>query len=144
MRFHVTSISCEACAGQLRQIAVKLQDWLNATVADGEFGAAPDQFLLMLVAVDDDPAENQRWARPHDKLGYYQHPVTAMRTSCLSLAISMSPSSIATQEGLAALSIVSMTVRRKILIRPKRLPTGFEHGRCFSAMSAALGAYVLD
>ena len=133
MRFRVTSISTEQCGAKLCDVTNRLEDLLNATVADGEFGAEPDVFMLTVVAVDDDESENLRHT-PRDKL--------ARDNSYLSLAASMSPSVIASADFPDALKMVSMQIREKLLMRPKRLPKGFDFERCSASVSAALGAYV--
>ena len=133
MRFRVTSISIEQCGAQLCDVTNRLEDLLNATVADGVFGGEPDVFMLTVVAVDDDESENLRQT-PRDKL--------ALDNSYLSLAVSMSPSVIAAADYPDELRMVSMQLREKLSGRPKRLPKGFDFERCSSSVSAALGVYV--
>nr|WP_315847984.1 hypothetical protein [uncultured Rhodoferax sp.] len=133
MRFRVTSISSAECGTQLGEVTVRLEDFLNALLSDGDFGPAPEVFMLTIVAVDDDASENFLMT-PRDKL--------ARNNSSLSLAVPVAPSVIAAAGFSDAVMLVSQHIRKRLLVLPKRVPKGFDCERCFAAISAALAAYV--
>ena len=72
MRIRVTSVNSEDTGPLLREVTVKLEDWLTAALSDGEYSSAPDQLAFVIVSAFDEPEENERWARSHDKLGSYK------------------------------------------------------------------------
>lgn len=133
MRFRVTSISSAECGTQLGKVTVRLEDFLNAILSDGNFGSAPEVFMLTIVAVDDDASENLLMT-PRDKL--------SRDNSILSLAVPVAPSVIAAADFSDAMTLVSQHLRVRLLDRPNRVPKGFDFERCVAAISTALAAYV--
>jgi hypothetical protein len=131
VRFRVTSITDPEVGPRVAEATTHIEDWLNATLADGNFGRAPEQLTFFVVAVYDDPEENERWARPRESLG----------RTYLSRGISISPSKFGGGSVAEWAGIVAGAIREKLAIRPKRVPKGFEYERCAAAISAALNVY---
>ena len=141
MKFRVTSVADESCGARINVATVKLEDWLNATIADSDFGASLDQFMIVVVAVDDDPECNARFAKPWNKLSSTLNPYTGQKVKSLSFSIEVPPSNAteATYEEL--LSQIAEAVKHKLSIRPQRLPSGFDFQRASRAVSVALEAF---
>jgi len=141
MKFRVTSVADESCGTKINDVTFKLEDWLNAVVADADFGASLDQFMIVVVAVDDDPDTNGSFAGPWNKLSNILNPFTGLKIKSLSLSVEINPS-IATElpfEDL--LSNLTQAIQRKLSCRPKRLPSGFDFPRVSRAVSVALEAF---
>jgi len=141
MKFRVTSVADESCGTKINDVTVKLEDWLNAVVADADFGASLDQFMIVVVAVDDDPDNNGRFAGPWNKLSNTLNPFTGLKVKSLSLSVEINPS-IATESTFQdLLRHITQAVQRKLSCRPKRLPSGFDFPRVSRAVSVALEAF---
>jgi hypothetical protein len=143
MRFRVTSVAAEETAQPLRSVTVLLEDWLNASLGDGDFGVGIDQFVLVAISVDDVAEENERWAKAHDKTARLKHPFTGGVIRYISSAVLLPPSQvIALPEG-SLLSYVSDAMANRVAFRPKRVPKGFDYARCAAAISKALKIHVV-
>ena len=141
MRFRVTSITDSSVGPLIRDVTVKLEDWLNAALSDVGFGGHLDQFTVLVVSVDDEVAKNERWARQNG-LGQCRNPFTGESYRNLSVSVAISPSRFTYTNLKNAIGIVSLALTQKIGERPKRLPKGFEYERFTRVLTAALSAYV--
>lgn len=142
MKFRVTSIAGPENGPLIRDATVRLQDWLNATLEDGEFGLGLEKFTFIVVSVFDEPEENERWAKAHRKLGSFTHQATGERVRDLCAAAAIPPQLFGSQQLVENLEIICRAMRAEITQRPKRLPKGFEYERFAAAVNAALEVYV--
>ena len=132
MKFRIASITDAEIGSRVSEATAHIEDWLNASLSDGDFGRAPEQFAIFVVAVDDDLEENERWALPRDSLG----------RTCLSRGVAISPARFEAGSVGEWAGVIASAIREKLATRPKRVPKGFEYERCAAAVSAALSAYV--
>jgi hypothetical protein len=142
VRFRVTSITSGPCGAAIGPVTVRLEDWLNAALGDADFGNGLQQLTFMVVAVDEDTSENERWAKGHNKLGSFRDPVTGESPRHLSLALPLAPSHAEQTEFSRLLRELSQAAIAKLMSRPKRLPRNFDFGRCTAAVRTSLGVYV--
>ncbi len=142
MRFHVTSITATEVAPCVRDVTVKLRELLNAAMSDGDFGGHLDQVTMVIVSVDDEPEQNERWAKSHRGLGRPKNPFTAETYTELSFAVTISPSKFDGTNLEKALRVASSAFVQTILKRPKRVPKGFDYERFAKGLGAALNVYV--
>ena len=141
MKFRVTSVTDEESGALLRDATVAMEDWLNASLSDGNFGEEVDQFIVVVIAVDSDPEENSRWAKSHDKTGKYKNPFTGEGVRFISSAIVLPPSKVQELGQESILSFLCAATIRRLALRPKRVPKGFDYERCSKAVSLALQVY---
>ena len=141
MKFRITSVADESCGAKINDVTVKLEDWLNAVIGDADFGATLDQFMVVVVAVDDDPERNGRFAKPWNKLSNILNPFTGQRVRSLCLSVEIHPSNATESTFEDLLSRISQAVEDKLSCRPKRLPSGFDFQRASRAVSVALEAF---
>ena len=141
MKFRVTSVTDEESGALLRDATVAMEDWLNASLSDGNFGEEVDQFIVVVIAVDNDPEENSRWAKSHDKTGKYKNPFTGEGVRFISSAIVLPPSKVQELGQESILSFLCAATIRRLALRPKRVPKGFDYERCSKAVSLALQVY---
>lgn len=141
MRFRVTAVTCEETTGPLISASVKIEDWLNAALGDGNFGEGVDQFTLVIISVDESAEENSRWANSHNKIGQVIHPFTGEKIRTISSAGLLSPSLISGQDPAAVLSCVTEGIVGRLASHPKRIPKGFDYDRCALAVSKSLAAF---
>jgi hypothetical protein len=134
MQFRVTSVTDELFAEKLRELGNRMEDWLAATLGDTEFGVGIEQLAIVIVCMDDDAAENLRWARPYSKLGRFKgQPGAGFRF--LSVSVPVAPSAVASSHALALVSGAAIDALR---VRPGRLPKGFVYDRLSASAIAAL------
>jgi hypothetical protein len=142
MRFRVTSVTDEETGSIIRDATVKMEDWLNAALGDGDFGTSVEQLVIVVVCVDDDPAENSRFAEKHNKAGRYKHPFSGESISYISFAVQLPPSVVHPLDLPTLLSRINETAIPLLRVRPKRLPKGFDYARSSEAVSKALAVFV--
>jgi hypothetical protein len=123
-------------------VATRLEDWLNASVSDGEFGGKLDQFTVFVVCAFDEASENERWAATRDTLGSYKDPFTGQLVKALSIGLPVPPVQLSAVNLEKGLNVVALALREKLRSRPKRVPKGFEYERFAAAASASLAVYV--
>jgi hypothetical protein len=121
-------------------VTVKLERWLNAALGDGDFGGKLDQVTLYVIAVYDDAAENQRFF-PRGGLGRSKNPFTGETYVNLTYAAGALPARLESATLEEAMRMVSSSLMASVLVRPKRLPKGFECDRFTHAMTLALDTY---
>lgn len=119
-----------------------MEDWLNASLSDGKFGDSVEQFIVVAIAVDNDSQENLRWAKSHDKAGRYKNPITGEGVRYISSAVVLPPSKVQELGQESTLSFLCAATIRRLALRPKRVPKGFDYERCAKAVSLALQVYV--
>jgi hypothetical protein len=142
VQFRVTSVTSAEVGELVSEVTVKLEDWLNASLADGEFGEGLDQFTLFVVSAFDEPEANERWAEVRNKLGSFRSPASGELVRSMSMAVAIPPADMMALSLEGAMQLVSVMLRAKLAVRPKRVPKNFEYERCAAALSAALSPYV--
>jgi hypothetical protein len=142
MRFRVTSVVSEDTGALLNEVTVRVEDWLNASLGDGNFGDSVDQFTIVAISVDDNAEENLRWAKTHNKTGKYKNPFTGEHVRFISSAVLLAPSTVIPKAPAALLSYFCASTIERLESRPERVPKGFDYERCRAAVSKALKVYV--
>lgn len=142
MKFRVTSVASGETGTLLCEATVKVEDWLNACLGDGNFGEGVDQFIIVAISVDDESEENIHWSKAHDKTGKYKNPFTGELARFISSAVLLPPSLVSRKTHSALLSYFCSGTIERLKSRPKRVPKGFDYMRCASAVSKALEVFV--
>ena len=126
---------------QVGEATTKVEDWLNASLLDGDFGEELGQLTFFIVSVYDEPEKNQAWASARDKLESFKHPLDGSAVRSLSFGVPIPPDQF--RKGAVAdwAAIISSAVREKLRVRPKRVAKGFQYERCAAAISASLSAF---
>lgn len=142
MLFRVTSVAAEETGALLRYSTVRIEDCLNEFLRNENFGEGVDQFILVFISVDDKANENSRWGKSHDKTGSYTNPSNGEKVRYISSAVLVPPESFVGKGPAALLSYVCSSAIARLVMRPKRVPKGFDYGRCSAAVSMALAAHI--
>ena len=119
-----------------------LSSHLNKFLSSFDFGDSIDQFMIVIVSVDDDALVNQRFASAHNKLAKYKNPFTKETVRLLSIPVEI-PHMIfknANQKNIK--SIICEAVLNQILKRPKRLPKGFDFNIFSRHISNTISSYI--
>ncbi len=141
MKFRITSVADESCGAKINDVTVKLEDWLNAAVADADFGGSLDQFMIVVIAVDDDLECNSRYAKPWNKLSNFVNPLSGQKIKSLCVSVEILPSYAAEVTFVELLRHIAQATQRRISIRPKRVPSGFDYPRASRATVLALDVF---
>lgn len=120
--------------------SVKLENWLNAALGDGDFGGKLDQITFYVVSVYDDPAENKRFF-PRGTLGRWKKPFTGETCVNLTYTAGAAPANLENATLGEAMRTICSCLKKSVLVRPKRLPQGFEYDRFSHAITLALDVY---
>ncbi len=142
MRFRVTCVTSGETGTLLGEATVRVQDWLNASLGDGNFGEDVDQYIIVAISVDDEAENNIRWSNAHNKTGKYKNPFTGESVRFISFAVLLPPSLLTSKAPAALLSYFCSAIMERLKLRPKRVPKGFDYARCAAAVSRALEVYV--
>jgi len=142
MRFRVTSVASKETGALLNEATVMVEDWLNASLSDGNFGEGVDQFTIVAISVDEEAEENIRWSNAHNKTGRFKNPFTGEHVRYVSSSVLLQPSSVISKAPHALLSYFCSATIERLKSLPKRVPKGFEYVRCTTAVSKALEVYV--
>lgn len=123
----------------MRDVTVRVEDWLNISLGDGDFGVGVDQFTIVAISVDDDPDENSRWAKAHDKTGKFR--ITGESVSYISVSVTISPEIVIASQPIELLARFCTSTIYRLENRPARVPKDFDYVRCAQAISKALAVY---
>jgi hypothetical protein len=141
VNFVVTSVASEASAEALRTHSVALDALLNAAAGGTYLCGGIDQITLVLVSVDDEATQNAAWARKHDRLGSFIHPISGERLRYLSISAQVPPSRIVSATPEVALAHVCRALETALAVRPRRLPRGFPFSELAHVVSVAIAPW---
>ena len=139
----MTSVAAAESGSSVSDATVKIEDWLNASIGDGDFGEEIAQFTLVVISVYDDAEKNGRWVQTHEKLGVFKDFATGKRIPFLSVAVSVLPATVQSLLPRDLLSHICHSATERLTVRPKRLPRNFDFQNFARCVSTALEVYVL-
>ena len=137
MKFRVTAVVWEDCFEAINAACLRLQDWLTASLADGQFGEGLDQVCFVVVASEEEHDQNLVRAAAFDKLGRYTDPATSLLVHYLSFGLSLPYGSAVSLSADKAMEIIARLIADKTATRPKRLPKGFDYAKLSESIQAA-------
>jgi hypothetical protein len=138
MRFRVTSVAGSDEGARLNEATVKLEDQRNAELGAQEFGSNISQLTLVVVAVYDEPEQNEHWCKAHRKLATAKHPITGEATRYLSIAVPLVPKQVMAANGTALEGLVARAAARAVATRPNRVPASLDFTRLSRTVEASL------
>jgi len=141
MKFRVTAVLWEDCYDSINAACHRLEDWLTASLADGDFGEQLDQICFVVVATEEDPDQNQARASAFDKLVRYKDPYDGGQVRHLSFGISIPYNIAITLSPEQATKLVAEHIRQKVSTRPRRLPKGFDLNKLSGAVQASTSVF---
>jgi hypothetical protein len=138
MRFRVTSVAGSDEGARLNAATVKLEDQLNAELGAQQFGSNLSQLTLVVVAVYDEPEQNEHWCKAHRKLATAKHPMTGEAMRYLSIAVPLVPKLVMAASDTTLEGLVARAAVRAVAIRPDRVPAGLDFTRLSRTVEASL------
>jgi hypothetical protein len=141
MRFRVTSITYEDEASLILAPLCKIEDWLNAAMADGDFGAGVDSLMIVVISyyINED-GEISKLPKP-SRLSKYRHPLTGDEQSCLALHVSVEDKALLRVAPENMVSYLSQLIVEKLPERPLRIPKGLNYSRLRTALQKCVIAF---
>lgn len=94
MDIKVVSIASESVAPMYRNVCATLENTFQSAFSGLDFGGNVKEFIVAIVAVEEDPDENNRFCGPSDKVGRYKHWRTHEPVNFISIALPFDPVSI--------------------------------------------------
>ena len=137
MKFRVTAVLWEDCFESLNAACLRLEDWLTASLSDGEFGEGIDQICFIVVASEEDPDQNSIRASAFDKLGRYKDPIHSLPVRHLSFGLSLPYGVAVSLSAGEATEAIARLIAQKTAMRPKRLPKGYNYTKLSDSIQAA-------
>lgn len=123
---------------RLVRVTVPFEDQLNTALGGVDFGSRIDMFAIVIVSVDDDADENERFAKGQRRLATARTPFTGEPVHYLSVAVTISPLSLAQHDDLALPGYIASQIAAVLAVRPGRIPRGLDYPRLSISVSAAL------
>ena len=139
MRFRVTSISDEGLGTKLSEALCALEDWLNSSLGDREFGGSLSHLMIVLFATASLPREPAV-----SRTSSFVNPATGLRESMLALHVSADPIVVMETPREALVGTVSNLLIEQLPSKPLRVPKGLEYSRLRSAIVASVRAHALQ
>jgi len=136
MKFRITSIADEGLGAKLTPALVTLEDWLNVSLGDGEFGGGLSNLMIVVFATESlpqKPAASRTFSATN--------PLTGARESTLALHVEIAPGALHLLHPNAVLPEVANWVAENLPAKPVRTPKGLEYDRLRSALALSMNAY---
>lgn len=93
MHIRITCVTDEKAGILINDTLIELQDSLNLYFIGQKYGAH-EQFLIVVVAVDSDASENEKFLKRYNKVGSYKNLVTSEMTKYIGFGIPFDPLAI--------------------------------------------------
>lgn len=90
MKIRITAVSSEAIGARLGEITISMQDSLAPRFMDLNNGVV-DELMVVVVAVDSNPKENEKFAKGFNKFATVKNPFTGEKRGVLSVSLSYDP-----------------------------------------------------
>jgi hypothetical protein len=141
MRFRVTSIIFEDEARIILAPLCRIEDWLNAAMADGDFGPGLDSLMIVLISyyVDEQGQINQ--VPKPSRLSRYKDPITGNEQRCLALHVSVEDKALLAVGQEKMVGYLSQLIAEKLPERPLQLPKGLDYGRLKTAIQKCVSSF---
>lgn len=141
MRFRVTSITYEDEARLILAPLCKIEDWLNAALADGNFGDGLDSLMIVVTSYYiDEAGEISKLPKP-SRLSKYRHPITGTEQRCLALHVSVEDKALLRVAPENMVSYLSRLIAETLPERPLRIPKGLDYSRLRSAIQKSISSF---
>ncbi|WP_426117470.1 hypothetical protein [Massilia sp. PWRC2] len=141
MHIKITSIATEEVGSVLGRVSVAMEDALNPLFERESYGDI-EQFMLVIVAVDSDVAENSRFVAAHNKIRNFRHPATLARFKSMSFSLSFDPVYIESKSESQIRRLVSTGLLAKLDNPGLKIPVKFDYIRFVADLRLAIRIYV--
>jgi hypothetical protein len=138
MQVRITSVAAEEVASALRSITTVLEKSLSPYFLARDYGGQVEILVIVLVAVDPDPVENQKYCAEHNEFASFEHPYAKTRTKYVSFALPFNPSEIATMNERELRIAVSDALMTRLEQPDLRFPKEFDYPRLSLDLSIAM------
>ena len=140
MQIRVTSVASGEVGETLGVITVGIENALSPLVGPMRFDGV-SQFIVVIVAVDSDRLENDKFVRAHNKTGHYRHPITSERVPYISIALPFDPVVLESMTEEQVRQVVCSTLLCQLDQPGVRIPKAFDYERFASTLRTAIEIY---
>lgn len=141
MDIKVVSIAAESVAPMYRNVCATLEDTFRSVFSGLDFGGDVKEFIVAIVAVEEDPDANNKFCTPSNKVGRYKDWRTHEPVKFISIALPFDPVRI---EGMTEVQVVR-DFCNALIIRLENLgvkiPRGFKYSEFSSKLRETLETY---
>lgn len=119
----------------------RIEDWLNAAMADGDFGSGLDSLMIVLISyyIDEQGQINQ--VPKPSRFSRYKDPITGIEQRCLALHVSVEDKALLAVRQEKMVGYLSQLIAEKLPERPLRLPKGLDYGRLKTAIQKCVSSF---
>ncbi|MTW10503.1 hypothetical protein GM658_07785 [Pseudoduganella eburnea] len=141
MRFQVTSITFEDEAKMILAPLCRIEDWLNAAMADGDFGPGLDSLMIVVISYYiDEQGQISKVSKP-SRFSSYKDPITGNEQRCLALHVSVEDKALLAVGQEKMVGYLSRLIAEKLPERPLRLPKGLDYARLRTAIQKGVRSF---
>lgn len=138
MKFRITSIAEEEASAAMRNVLPDLEDWLNTTLGDGDFGGSLDCLMMAVFATDFVPSSGKSVAP--SRLSTCADARTGGKRQLLALHVSAEPVQITQTPPALLHRVISGKLIAGLPSKPLRVPKGLDYARVRASLIASLSA----
>lgn len=130
MKIRFTSVTWSDIGPLIRNVMVMLEDALNPIFANNTFGGGVDQFTTVVVAIDSNSSENDKFCKAHNRVGIDKNPITGKKIKNISVALPFDPGVIKLMtEDQVCLEVCSALINRLNDLGLKKIPKEFNFAK---------------
>lgn len=137
MKIRITSVADEDATTAVREPINAIANSLNLNFVDHFYGAV-NQFTVVVVAVDSDPYENDRFCTAHNKFGTLKNPFTAEKIKYLSIALAFDPVLLCKWSESEIRKEICSAILLRLRNFEMRIPKGFDFEKFVSDIDTPL------
>lgn len=141
MRFRVTSITFEDEARLVQAPLCKIEDWLNAAMADGDFGPGLDSLMIVVMSYYIDEAGEVSDVPKPSRLSKYRDPITGHEQHCLALHVPVEDKALLRVAQENMVGYLSRLIAEKLPERPLRIPKGLDYRRLRASIQKCVSTF---
>ena len=136
MNVRITSSVWEEVAADVQAATNYIEQVLNDALS-GDYDLDLD-VLFVVVAVSADPSENERFSKPHNKVGFYKRWPSPEKRRIWSVAVEFAPDTLEGRSVDQLKQLIAEGVRRQIVAPKKKPPKLFNYSAFRDGAFAAL------
>lgn len=137
----MVSIAAESVAPMYRDVCATLEDTFQSVFSGLDFGGNVREFIVAIVAVEEDPDANNKFCAPSNKVGRYKDWRTHESVKFISIALSFDPVRI---ERMTKVQVVK-DFCNALIIRLEnigvKIPSGFKYLEFVSKLRVTLETF---
>lgn len=139
MDVRITSVASSDVGQKISDVTVPLEESLRDKVKK-ELSEMEGigQFMVVVVAVDSDPAINEGFCKGYHKVGSYTHPITGKRTKFIGFALNLDPQDVSCYPHDALKKAICTEIIKHLNNNDLKIPKKFDYQKFSSYLKEVL------